>query len=106
MTYTRITKMIALILIASIACAGVADAKHKRKKHKKKPAAVATAVQAPVVRSWVSSSIATVLATGAFPGVTAAKIAPDDALDGPALGAHHARRPRHIHLRVLLLCCC
>jgi len=87
MTYTRITKMIALILIASIACAGVADAKHKRKKHKKKPAAVATAVQAPVVRSWVSSSIATVLATGAFPGVTAAKIAPDDALDGPALGA-------------------
>ncbi len=88
MTYARITKLIALILIASIACAGVADAKHKKKKkHKKKPAVVAMAVQAPVVRNWVSSSIATVLATDAFPGVTADTIAPDDALDGPALSA-------------------
>ena len=87
MTYTRITKMFALILIASIACAGVADAKHKKKKHKKKPRPAATAVQAPVVRSWVSNSIVTVLATGAFPGVTADTIAPDDALDGPALSA-------------------
>jgi hypothetical protein len=86
MTYTRITKIFALVLIASIACAGVADAKHKRKKHKKKQQVVAAAVQ-PAVRSWISNSIVTVLATDAFPGVTADTFAPDDALDGPALGA-------------------
>ena len=86
MTYTRITKIFALTLIALVACSGVADAKHK-KKHKKKPRPVAAAVQAPVARNWVGSAIATVLATGAFPGVTAATIAPDDALDGPSLNA-------------------
>ena len=48
MTYTRITKIIALTLIALVACSGVADAKHK-KRHKKKakpapPAAPATPV--------------------------------------------------------------
>ena len=87
MTYTRITKILALILIASIACAGVADAKHKPKKHKKKATPAATAVQAPVVRSWVSRSIVTVLATGAFPALTATSIDPAGALDGPALSA-------------------
>lgn len=87
MTYTRITKMFALTLIALVACSGVADAKHKRKKHKKKQQVVAAAVQPPAVRSWVSSAIMTVLATGALPGVTADTIAPDGALDGPALSA-------------------
>jgi len=65
MTYTRITKMIALILIASIACAGVADAKHKRKKHKKKPAAVATAVQ--VAGLYLPGALLEIHATAELP---------------------------------------
>ncbi|MSO46581.1 MAG: hypothetical protein EXQ67_00630 [Thermoleophilia bacterium] len=84
MTYTRITKIVALLLMALVATTGVADAKQKKKKKKRPAAAV---VLAPAVRSWVSSSIVTVLSTGAFPGVTRDTIAPDDALDGPSLAA-------------------
>jgi hypothetical protein len=86
MTTHRLTKTIALVLIALVACSGVADAKRKKRKPvKKKP--VAAAIQAPTTRSWVSSAIVTVLSTGAFPGVTGDTIDPDGVLDGPSLTA-------------------
>ena len=86
MTITRLTKTIALVLIALVAFSGVADAKRKKRKPvKKRPAAAA--IQAPTTRSWVSSAIVTVLGTGAFPGVTGDTIDPDGVLDGPALTA-------------------
>ena len=59
MTITRLTKTIALVLVALVAFSGVADAKRKKRKPvKKRP--VAAAVQAPTTRSWVSSAIVTV----------------------------------------------
>ena len=88
MTSRRLTQTLALALVALVAFSGVADAKRKKKRPvKKKPVAAAVVVQPPTVRSWVSDSIVRVLATGAFPGVTADTIDPDGALDGPALSA-------------------
>ena len=88
MTSRRLTQTLALALVALVAFSGVADAKRKKKRPvKKKPVAAAVVVQPPTVRSWVSDSIVRVLATGAFPGVTADTIDPDGALDGPSLGA-------------------
>ena len=86
MTTHRLTKTIALLLIALVATTGVADAKRKKRKPaKKRPAAAA--VQAPTTRNWVSSAIVTVLNTGAFPGVTGDTIDADGVLDGPSLTA-------------------
>jgi len=88
MTTHRLTKSVALVLIALVAFSGVADA--KRKKHKpvkKKTAAAVIATQSPTTRTWVSTAIVTVLKTGAFPGVTGDTIDPDGVLDGPSLSA-------------------
>ena len=87
MTSRRLTQTLALALVALVAFSGVADAKRKKKRPAKKKPVAAAVVQPPTVRTWVSDSIVRVLATGAFPGVTADAIDPDGALDGPALSA-------------------
>ena len=97
MTTHRLTKTIALVLIALVAFSGVADAKRKKRKPvKKRPAAAA--IQAPTTRSWVISAIVTVLGTGAFPGVTGDTIDPDGVLArrlDATPGAAYLLRPDH-----------
>ena len=84
MTYSRLTRILALALVALIAGAGVADAKHKKKK--RKPARVVATLPAEG-RNLHQSAMSVILAAGVMPGETAETLRPDDPLDGPALQA-------------------
>ncbi|MFM8612204.1 MAG: C40 family peptidase [Actinomycetota bacterium] len=83
MTFTRLTRTVALVLVALVAFSGAADAKRKKKR---KPARAVATLPAEG-RNLHQSAISVVLAAGVMPGETAKTMRPDDPLDGPALQA-------------------